>query len=146
MSVIFDIKKSIASKVSESRSIRTKILELKWLPESAECLRALRSERGPEEFPVHGHKAEKPYARPDTGPTRSYMYQQRQYVGKTSRTWLLLYAFLRGRTCASQEAHTNGGRPTAYAMWQTLLEVDKSTTVTTEMLEKWMNPASSVSS
>lgn len=89
--------------IETQRGIRRQIQELSWKPGSMPEVARLRSERDADGKRLHGNKALKPFRRPETGPDRYRLWDEKRGRKDEARVHNVLYGMLRGRKYAQIE-------------------------------------------
>jgi hypothetical protein len=92
------IKQHIKGKAEEGQKLRLEIQTLKWKEGKPPVQRDASGRK------VTGKKALKAFKRPETGPQRFGLWDDKRSVGSITRVWLLLLGLLRGRPYRSIEA------------------------------------------
>lgn len=87
----------------KGRSIASQIRALKWKVGSETEMTALRGERCSLGRPIHGKKALKSFRRPETGPERAALWDEKRRIGATARELSLCKGILRQKVYARLE-------------------------------------------
>jgi hypothetical protein len=101
------LKQDIKNQNEVIRGIRNDINSLKWKAGGIEELAKVRQGREltrGTNYPSPGKKDLKPFHRPETGPARYALWDNKRLEGDTARYLMLAYVALRGRTYQSMEA------------------------------------------
>ena len=139
-SVYLRLKNFVKHYVSLSRQTRAEIAQLKWKPEHAE--EARRLQRVPSTIAPTGRKKTlKGWARPETGPQRYSLWDEKRSLGRGARTAHLLYAIIRGIPYVKVESNAKT-RPWAkglHAALQPHLTKEQGALLSVPSIEKWLD-------
>jgi len=139
------LKNEIKGQVETIRGIRGKINGLKWKPGTEEKVAAVRAKSRPrgnrQDCPL-GKADLKEFRRPETGPERYALWNEKRDEGITARYLLLAYGALRGRSYKQIEPSCReGNEPVAGWIWSKLsdfVEPKLWSTLTESSIEAWL--------
>ena len=130
----------IAEKASEGRKIRGQIAALQWKEGTASEVAKLRAQRDPSGQRCVGKRALAAFRRPETGPERYALWDEKRSVGREARIHLLVLGLLRGvsyerieRTCVVED------RPSARTLRRVLQSYGVE--MTEETIQGWFDGA-----
>jgi len=122
---IVKLKKVLCENAAKSRKLQEQIEALTWKEGSLSEVQRIRSQRDKLGRRIAGKRALKPYRRPETGPERDQLWQEKHRIGAETRRVLLAYGLICGRPYQSIEnSYTNEtSKPSAYTILRTLEKV-----------------------
>jgi len=137
--MIVQLKKAVCEKATEGREIRKQIEALTWKEGSLPEVQAIRSKRDASGHCVAGKRALKEFRRPETGPERFDLWNQKRWAGWEARTALLAYGLVRGRAYKTIEAScAPGNEPSSYNILKLLEGILPSGKVTEAVIKEWL--------
>ena len=128
------IRAALRQSVALSTNIRNEIRTLAWVDGSPPRLVSERNAQGQK---VTGKRALKPFRRPETGPERYHLWDQKRDVGTDSRYLLLALGLVRGipYTRIERKADT---LPSAYRLFSLLSKLLPENPPTQEACARWL--------
>ncbi len=153
------LKNEIKEAVETSRAIRAQINRLKWKPEGRVQVATILAQRRYENslfgkglpvaevmksisFKGNGKADLKPFRRPETGPERYSLWDDKREAGEHARYLLLAYGALRGRSYARVEPKcAENNKPSAYMIWNAMPDhvyPGPDSTWTEKNIEAWL--------
>lgn len=102
-SVRLQLKNSVKQLANDGINVRKEIFNLKWKPETASEARALLALSGQDPAASGRKKKLREMARPETGPQRYKLWDDKRAIKSVTRTMQLAYAFVRGALYRSVE-------------------------------------------
>lgn len=132
------LRQEIRGKAEEGGRIRRAIEALVWKEGSLPEVQAIRSKRDASGHRVEGKKALKKYRRPETGPDRYSLWDEKRGVGSGARIYLLLYGMVRGRTYQSIERKCDEP-PSSYLLWINLAKLLGQDRTTQKDIQAWLD-------
>lgn len=123
---------------TDQRAIAGEIRELAWKPGSLPEVQRLRSERDVDGRRAHGHKALKPYRRPETGSERWSLWESKRSGARQVRDRLVLLGLLRGRSYQSIERSTRNEALDSEWIFRLLCQYGKPVEISSSDVGNWL--------
>jgi hypothetical protein len=136
--VLKRLRQEIKDKAVAGNQVRRAIESLAWKEGSAPQVQAIRSKRDASGHRVEGKKSLKKFRRPETGPERYSLWDEKRSVGSGARIYLLLYGMLRGRPYLSIEKKCDEA-PSAYLLGITVAQVLGQDRATQKDIQAWLD-------
>jgi hypothetical protein len=132
------LQSQIKTLAAESRSLMLRIIALKWGSlENAKHVGEIKAVREPGGAPIRRAEVKK-LRHPETGPERAALWADKREVKDKTRHHLLAYAFVRGRSYASQEPKCKSAPSRSWIAG--IIQEAGGQVPTDEALQTWIEP------